>query len=197
MSKTSCTKLKKSETFYLGDLRQIKNPEHSAKGNANPSCTILSVWSKPHLPVGSWQPQELRCPDPTRIFCRAIVARVRHACTHARRVRTVVTYASVVVGRRGRGASALEVRGAAVRWFTVIVGRGCRDSASRRFAVHILVAAALRDEAARAGIACRVATRLRWRAAQPGPGQQSLDGTRGRSSRRCAVLIGRDAGLGV
>ena len=41
--------VEKSEKFYSGDPPQIKNPEHSAKGHANPSCTMLEFWSKTHL----------------------------------------------------------------------------------------------------------------------------------------------------
>ena len=41
--------VEKSEKFYSGDPPQIKNPERSAKGHANPSCTTLEFWSKTHL----------------------------------------------------------------------------------------------------------------------------------------------------
>ena len=41
--------VEKSEKVYSGDPPQIKNPERSAKGHANPSCTTLEFWSKTHL----------------------------------------------------------------------------------------------------------------------------------------------------
>ena len=49
--------VEKSEKFYSGDPPQIKNPERSAKGHANPSCTTLEFWSKTHLDSHRSSPQ--------------------------------------------------------------------------------------------------------------------------------------------
>ena len=103
--------------------------------------------------------------------------------------------ASIVVDRQGRDAGELEARGGAQRQLVAMAGRHCRDSVSRCFAVHTLVVGALVSQCMWGGAVCRMAMRSRRRAAQPG--QQSLDGTRRRSSQRCAVLTSMGARLGV